>query len=43
MIDDFRIVDKLQEKIGFDNLVKDLRIPTLLIDAVKFGILKGPE
>lgn len=44
MIDDFLdIVDKLQEKIGFDNLVKDLRIPTLLIDAVKFGILKGPR
>jgi len=43
-IDDFLdVVDKLQEKIGFNKLSLDLRIPTILIDAVKFGIIKGPE
>ena len=42
-IDDFLdVVGKLQAKIGFPKFVKDLRIPTILINAVKFGILKGP-
>ena len=42
-IDDFLdVVDKLQAKIGFPKLSMDLRIPTILINAVKFGILKGP-
>ena len=42
-IDDFlAVVDKLQAKMTFPKLSVDLRITTILINAVKFGILKGP-
>lgn len=43
-IDDFLdIVDRLQGRIGFEKLAKDLRIPTIIINAVKFGFLNAPE
>ena len=43
-IDDFLdMIDRLEKKIGFKKFVTDLRIPTILIDAFKFGILKGPR
>lgn len=43
-IDDFLdIIDRLQERIGFEKLAKDLRIPTIIINAVKFGFLNSPE
>ena len=43
-IDDFLdIIDRIQERIGFEKMAKDLRIPTIVINAVKFGFLNAPE
>ena len=39
--DFFDIVDKLQAKIGFEKLARDLSIPNIIIDAIKFGIINN--
>jgi len=37
------IVDKLEERIGFEKMAKDLSIPNIVIDAIKFGIVNSGD
>jgi len=37
------IVDKLEGKIGFEKMAKDLSIPNIIIDAIKFGIINSTD
>lgn len=37
------IVDKLEGRIGFEKMAKDLSIPNIIIDAIKFGIINSTD